>query len=151
MDGSPKARWENRCEGTEKPLLLDPIKKADVQLIDVMDDGRMDPSPTCIGTAVTRVERSVELYGLNLPRLKGARLKVMRDVIELPSVLFKMIEAAAPATDVADCLPIQQQIESIKAKTFPNSAYSKAARATLMRLPWGAALCAQPEEMPDPT
>jgi hypothetical protein len=149
LEGSPKACWENRCEGTEKPVLLDPVKKADVQLIDVMDDGRMGASLTCIGSAVTRVERSVEHYGLNLPRLKGARLKVMRDVIELHSVLFKMIEAAAPASDVADSLPIQQQIESIKAKTFPSSAYSKAARATLMRLTGGAALCAQPEEVND--
>lgn len=151
LDGSPKACWENRCEGSEKPLLLDPVEKADVQLIDVMDDGRMGPSLTCIGTAVTRVERSIEIYGLNLPRLKAARLRVMRDVIELHSVLFKMIEAGAPATNVADSLPLQQQIESIKAKTFPHSAYSKAARAQLMRLTGGAALCAQPEEMPDPT
>lgn len=150
LETSPKACWENRCENEEKPVLLDPVKKADVQLIDVMDDGRIGASPTCIGSSMIRVERSIELYGLNLPRLKGARLRVMREVNELHSVLFKMLEADPSTPNVADRLPIQQQIESIKAKTFPSSTYSKAARAQLMRLFGGAALCAQPEEMPDP-
>lgn len=148
LEGSPKACWENRCEGTEKALLLDPINKADVQLIDVMADGRIGPSPTCIGSNVIRVERSIELYGLNLPRLKAARLRVMRDVNELHTVLSKTIEAAVPATiDFADNMPIPQLIQSIKAKTFPSSPYSEAARAQLMMLPNGAALCAHPEEV----
>lgn len=149
LEGSPRACWDNRCEGVEKPILLDPVNKADVQLIDVKADGRMGPSLTCVGSAVARVERSIELYSLNLPRLKAARLRVMRDVVELHSVLFKMIEAGTPAANVADRLPIQQQIDLIKAKTLPGSAYSKAARAQLFCLPGGAALCAQPEEVPD--
>jgi hypothetical protein len=57
--------------------LLDPVKKTDVKLIDARDDGRMGPSPTCIGSAVIHVERSIELYGLNLQRLKEARLRVI--------------------------------------------------------------------------
>jgi hypothetical protein len=145
LETSPKACWENRCEDTEQPVLLDPVKKADVRLIDVQDDGRMGPSRICIGSARLRVERSIELYGLNLPGLKAARLKVMREVSELHSILFQMLEAAAPAADVADKMPITKQVESIRAKTLPCSAYSKAARAQLIRL--GAAeLCAQPEE-----
>jgi hypothetical protein len=145
LETSSKACWENRCEDTEQPVLLDPVKKADVRLIDVRDDGRMGPSRICIGSARLRVERSIELYGLNLPGLKAARLKVMREVSELHSILFQMLEAAAPAADVADKMPITKQVESIRAKTLPCSAYSKAARAQLIRL--GAAeLCAQPEE-----
>lgn len=33
LDGSPKACWELRCIDSEKPILLDPTKKADVRLI----------------------------------------------------------------------------------------------------------------------
>jgi hypothetical protein len=69
----------------------------------------------------------------------------MREVSELHSVLFQMLEAAAPAVAVADGMPIDTLVESIKSKTLPCSAYSKAARAQLIRL-GAAALCAQPEE-----
>ena len=72
LETSPKACWENRCEDTEQPVLLDPVKKADVRLIDVQDDGRMGPSRICIGSARLRVERSIELYGLNLPAPQGS-------------------------------------------------------------------------------
>src|SRR5215475_13227809 len=107
----------------------------------------MCPSRLCIGTARLRVERSIELYGLNLPRLKAARLRVMREVNDLYSVLFQILEAAEPAVAVADGMPIDKLVESITEKTLPSSAYSKAARAQLMRLPGGAAFCAKPEEV----
>jgi hypothetical protein len=149
LDASPKACWDKRCEEDELPILLDPVKKADVWLIDVRDDGMIGSSLTCIGSARNRVERSIRIYALNLPRLKAARLKVMREVNELHTVLFQVLEAAAPVMSVADKIPIEKQLELIKSKTLPNSAYSKAARAQLMRLPGGAALCAAPEEMPD--
>jgi len=146
LETSPKACWENRCEATEQPVLLDPVKRADVRLIDVQADGRMCPSPICIGSARLRVERSIEIYGLNLPGLKAARLRVMREVECLHSALFQMLKAAAPAAAVADGMPIDTLVESIKSKTLPSSAYSKAARVQLMLL--GAAwLCAQPEEV----
>jgi len=147
LEDSPKASWENRCEDAEQPALLDPVKKEDVRLIDVLDDGRMGPSLLCIGSARLRVERSIKIYGLDLPQLKAARLKVMREVIELHSVLCEMLEAASPATNVADKMPIQKQVDLIQSKTLPSSAYSKAARAQLMRLPGGTALYVHPEEV----
>jgi len=148
LDGSPKACWNDRCEQTERPVLLDPIKKTDVHLLDVLDDGRMGPSFTCIGSARVRVERSIELYGLNLPALKAARVKVMREVIELHSILIKTLEAGRTDGDAADMLPVNEQIDIFKRKTMPTSPYSKAARAQLAKL-GGAALCMQPEEMND--
>ena len=149
LDGSPKACWENRCEGTEKPLLLDPVDHGDVQLIDVLDDGRMGPSATCFGTGFTRVEQSIKLYGLNLPALQAARRRLMREIVEMHTVLFQMIATGGSvAAGIADGMPIRRQIDMIKAKTFPASPYSKAARAQLMKLPNGPALCAQPEDVP---
>ncbi len=64
-------------------MLLDPTLRRDVDLIDVNAEGRMSPSMTCIGAGRTRVECSIELYGLNLPKLTDARKRVMRDLIEL--------------------------------------------------------------------
>jgi len=148
LDGSPKACWNDRCENTERPILLDPVKRADVRLIDVQDDGRMGASLMCIGSARRlRVEQSVEIYGLNLPRLKEARLRIMREIIDLHSVLTKTLEAGGLNAAVADELPIDEQVEMIKRKTLPNSPYSRAARAQLLKLDGGAALCAQPEEI----
>lgn len=148
LDGSPKACWDDRCEQTERPVLLDPVKKADVRLLDVLDDGRMGPSRICIGSARVRVERSIELYGLNLPRLKAARLKVMREVINLDMILSKTLDAGGLNADVADMLPVGEQVEVLQRMTMPNSPYSKAARAQLTKLGW-AKLCVQPEEMDD--
>jgi len=148
LDGSPRATWGDRCENTEQPVLLDPVKKADVRLIDVRDDARMGPSLTCIGTARLRVERSIEVYGLNLPGLKEARLRVMREINELYAILAKTLEAGGMIAKVADSLPIDQQVEVITKKTHPSSAYSKAARSQLIRLGAGA-LCLQPEELVD--
>jgi hypothetical protein len=95
------------------------------------------------------VGHALLLSANQLPRLKAARLRVMREVNELHSALFQMLEAAAPAVAVADGMPIDKLVESIKSKTLPSSAYSKAARAQLIRLPGGAVLCAQPEEVTD--
>jgi hypothetical protein len=68
-------------------VLLDPTVRQDVDLIDVNAEGRMSPSRYCIGFARTRVERSIEIYGLNLPKLTAARKRVMREVIAVYEAL----------------------------------------------------------------
>lgn len=74
------ACWDNRCEINERPILLDPINDTDVALLQVSSDGRMEKSRICVGTNKMRVERSVKLYGLNLPDLVEARKRVMRKI-----------------------------------------------------------------------
>lgn len=149
LDGSPTACWNNRCETDEQPVLLDPVSPQDVQLIDVLDDGRMGPSRTCVGqNRKLRVHRSIELYGLNLPDLKAARLRVMREVNSLHDTLIKTLEAGVLHEEAGDALPVDEQIDLIKQKTLPNSAYSRAARAQLHRRGLGE-ICAQPEEFDD--
>lgn len=147
LDGSPKACWDDRCEATEKPVLLDPTKREDVRLLDVQADGRIGPSRMCIGSGLYRVERTIQLYGLNLPGLKSARIKAMREVNDLCEVLLGMVDAAEPGHEaIADRIPINKQIEAIKKKTLPCSPYSKAARAMLFSLGLPE-LCASPEEL----
>ncbi len=127
------------------------MHQPDVDLIDVQADGRMGPSRLAVGSAKLRVTRSCELYGLNLPAIKEARQRLMREVVEMLDVLADMIAAAnSPVTpdQVADMQPIPKQCALIREKTKARSPYSKAVRAALRQAGY-ADLCAKPEEMDD--
>jgi hypothetical protein len=145
VDGSPKACWENRCVNEERPMLLDPTKAVDVRLIEVQADGRMGPSKYCHGTNKARVQASIVRLGLDLPRLKEARLRVMRDVILCSDILAKLFEVSLNDDSFADKAPIDAAIDVIKAKTHPGEPYAAAARSQLRMMGYGE-LCVMPEE-----
>ena len=148
LPGSPKACWDNRCEATEQPVLLDPVQPNDVALLDVGADGEFGPSRTCVGSALVRVEESIKRYGLNLPRLQDARKKVMRDVVELHDILCKTLEAGGGLDEkAADRLPVQALAKQLKEKTLSSSPFARAARAQ-MRFLGIADLSAQLEDVP---
>jgi hypothetical protein len=44
LEGSKKACWDDQCEDTELPVLLDPVKQEDVRLIEVLETGQLGPS-----------------------------------------------------------------------------------------------------------
>ena len=147
INGSAKASWDDRCEGSEEPILLDPAVRPDVDLIDVNGEAMMCPSQICIGSARERVQQSIERYGLNLPRLVGARKRVMRDIIDAHTSLLELVEVGQQNPVAADDLPINRLIEQLRRTTLPDSSYSKAARTQLIKL--GASMfCAQPEDAP---
>ena len=132
----------------ENPVLLDPVRPADVDLLDVGDDGRVGASRLAVGTAKVRVKRSAELYGLNLPGIKAARLRLMREIQGMLQVLSESLESANGGNmpdQAADRLPIQRQRDLIRAKTLPESPYSRAARAEIIRGGW-ADILPKPEE-----
>jgi hypothetical protein len=143
INGSPKATWADRCTEAEKPILLDPTVRSDVDLIEVAADGNMCSSKFCIGSAEERVKRSIELYGLNLPKLVEARKRVMRDVSDNFKILMDLFTVGGVHPGAADQLPVRLQADQLRRKTLPNSAYSKAARAMLIEL-GVPQLCAQP-------
>lgn len=146
MDGSPKACWDDRCVSDERPMLLDPINKDDVRLIDVANNGYIVPSKVCIGTSKNRVKRTIELYGLNLPGVREARLQVIRNVTELYEALMEMILAVDGENDqVADKMPVARHIQLLNKATLPETPFSRAARAQLARLPSGAEFIVTPE------
>lgn len=145
MPGSPRAEWANRCEADEQPVLLDPTVRADVDLVDIDSDGRIQESRACIGSSRDRLKRSVELYGLDLPNLVTARKRVMREVIATYEALTQCLEAGNAHPSAADALPVQKQIAQLRRATCPQSPYSKAARAQLILL-GGAYFCSQPED-----
>lgn len=150
LEGSVKANWNHRCESEESPILIDPCEAVDMNLLEVGDDGHIVPSRVAVGSAALRVRRSAEIYGLNLPRIKGARAKVMRDIRQQVAAFEKSLEAATSvecSVRVADAIPIQDQFEIIRAMTSPDSPYSLAARAELQRL-GRSELCLSPEQCP---
>jgi len=151
LEGSLKARWDNRCENHETPVLLDPIRSSDADLVEIKTDGRVGPSRLAVGSARIRVSRSAELYGLNLPGIKGVRLKLMREIQEMSLVLTETIEAAnnaAMPNQAADMLPVKRQRDLIRAKALPERPYSKAARAAIIGAGW-AEILPTPEEYED--
>jgi hypothetical protein len=142
LPGSPVATWENRCIETERPVLLDPTVRTDVDLLGVNpESGRMEPSMLCVGSLKrARVDRSIELFGLNLPRVTDARRAVMR---RIESDYRSLIEALEEATDRA-C--IERHREELLIATRSNSAYALAARSKLLALPNGGYFIARPED-----
>jgi hypothetical protein len=148
LEGSVKASWENRCEAEERPVLLDPNEQTDADLVDVGSDGRVGASRIALGTAKLRVKRSCELYGLNLPGVKGARLRLMREIQGMLQVLVDSIAVGNEDNmpdEAADKIPIKKQRDLIRAKTLPESPYSKTVRAEIIRAGW-ADILPKPEE-----
>jgi hypothetical protein len=139
VDGSPKACWDSRGVNDERPMLLDPANAADVRLIEVQADGRMGPSKYCHGTNKTRVQESIVRLGLDLPRLKASRLRVMRDVKALSEILGTVLDANSKEAT------IYAAINAIQAKTHPREPYAAAARSQLRMMGFGD-LCIMPEE-----
>lgn len=145
VEGSQKACWDDRCEADERPMLLDPTVRRDTDLIDVTADGRMDCSRTCVGTARGRVTRSIELYGLNLPRLVGARKEVMRRIEILHTNLIDLLADAQVQPRPGDENQVDGYIDLLRTATLPSSPYSKAARTQLILIGMSQ-LCAQAED-----
>jgi len=133
LNGSPKACWEDRCENTEQPVLLDPLVLADVQLLAFEQDGTVKPNNTCVGVNAYRVEKSCELYGLNLPRLTSARSRVIREVSVIADAFnaLKAEEIMATADGAQNvAAPLFQQLRE---KAESQSPYSRTAKAEIIR------------------
>lgn len=141
LAGSVKANWGHRCEQHEDAVLLDPTKQQDVDLLDINpDDGRACPSLTCIGSVkLERVQRSIEIYGLNLGNLISARKRAMRNVEEDYQTLM---EICAAGNDMAAVDRLRTKLRRATSQSAP---YSRAARAKMYSLPYAAQFCAQAE------
>lgn len=141
LDGSVKADWGNRCEDVEAVLLLDPTVRDDLDLIEVDAVGKIGPSWACAGPQKReRVKRSVEIYGLNLPRLVSARAKIMRDVELAYQTLVEQLE------EDRDSLALTRHKKQLREATRSDAIYALAARSKLLSLPKGWYFCAKPED-----
>jgi hypothetical protein len=137
IDGSPKAVWSDRCINEEAPYLLDPARLDDVVNVDIAQDGRFSPLPHCIGLQAVRIRKTAKIYGLNLPRIKEARLKIIREVTRIHELIMKFSEALDRDNEGDPNDLIVQQITMLKEKTRADAQFCKAARSQLLRLPYG--------------
>ncbi len=129
--------------------MLDPNEKNDVRLLKVGSTGKIEATEFCVGTDQDRVKRSVELYGLDLPCLTEARLRVMRDVQQRFEQLLQDVVIANAAPAEANKFNMPERTAAITDTTLPNRPYSLAARCKLMELgAAGAALIANAEDYP---
>jgi hypothetical protein len=143
LDGSVKAVWNNRCEATEAVLLLDPTVRDDLDLISVDAVGKIEPSWVCAGLIKKhRVKRSVEIYGLNLPKLVSARAKVMRDIELAYQTLVEQLD------EDKDSPALARHKAQLRRATMSDVTYALAARSKLLSLPKGSFFCAGPEDYP---
>lgn len=142
ITGSPRATWADRCLSEERPVLIDPTSQNDVALIDINpEDGRAVPSLTCIGLEKRlRVERSLELYGLNLGNLISARKRVMR---EAQAHFQNLLDIAQAGHDMA---AVERLVSQMRAATLASAPYARASRAKLESLGAGM-FCARPEDV----
>lgn len=134
LDGSSKARWDDRCIEREKPLLIDPVNKNDLEYIDFDDSGRFVPNKLCVGEAANRINRSAILYGLNFEKMREARFEVMQDVKDLYEAIVQSAEDISGMGDKAPMKAIEKQIEKLKSKTRADAIFSLAARIQLQKL-----------------
>lgn len=136
------ADWNNRCEASEATVLIDPTVRADVDLIEISADGRACASFVCVGEIKKlRVERSIELYGLNLGNLVTARKRVIR---EINNNYQNMIDIVSMGNDMP---AVERIADQLRRATLPDASYSLAARCALNSMPYGGSLCAKPEDI----
>jgi len=134
LKGSSKACWDDRCVAQEKPLLIDPVNKNDLEYIDFDESGRFVPHNLCVGEAANRITRSAILYGLNLEKMREARFELMQDVKDLYEAIVQSAEDMGGMGDNAPMKAIEKQIEKLKSKTRADAIFSLAARIQLQKM-----------------
>jgi len=134
MADSPKSTWSQRVTRLEKAVLLDPVKKSDIVLIEAKLDGRMGPVSKINKLNKYRVDESCKCYGLNLPRIISARLRLIREIDELLDVLGDLLEISE---EVSPCISKKLSNSIIKLREIlyekmqPKSPYSTTAIARI--------------------
>jgi hypothetical protein len=91
----------------------------------------------------------VKLYGLNLPRLKAARLRAMREIERQAEMLTRELERSQIAPLHADPEQIKAMAENLASRSEPREPYAAANRSQLILSGFGD-LCRKSEEDLEP-
>lgn len=134
LEGSVKACWDDRCLEQEKPLLIDPVNKNDLEYIDFDETGRFVPNKLCVGETANRIVESAIIYGLNLEKMREARFLVMQEVKDLYEAIAQSAEDMGGMGNNAPMNAIKKQIEKLRSKTRADAVFSLAARIQLQKL-----------------
>lgn len=113
-----------RCKGQlkyERPVILDPCKKEDCELVAFQSDGRPILNPTYSGDpiAAKRVDESKVLLNLDHPDFNSKREQLFHDIAQDVQTYEELNEGAASRTAIRT---------QIKKRLAPNAPFSMAAR-----------------------
>jgi uncharacterized protein (TIGR02646 family) len=82
--GSLRSTYDNPCEESEEPYFIDPIKRADVNLIGFDEEGKLIPWPNASEWDALRVKETAERLKLNEHKdLAEERRKLLQYIIQL--------------------------------------------------------------------
>lgn len=134
------------CIACEKPLLLDPVEAADVQLLTFDQDGLPRPDPVRCTNQLerSRVESSIKFYALDDGVLIARRADVWKQVLVWSEELEPLV-AQAVAVGLTDAQDIRRrQLETLISDAIDSAAeFSSTAIAALRTLGdrgWNTAL-----------
>lgn len=117
----------------EDPCLLDPTVAADVILLWFDEDGRAVPKYEKLKRARLwlRAASAVDVYNLNDPNIREARLAVFRDVRDFVEEGTKHFDAWAAAGNAASRDTFELMTQKLGEMISPSAEFSAAARAIL--------------------
>jgi uncharacterized protein (TIGR02646 family) len=119
--------------GLEDPCLLDPTVAADVILLWFEEDGRVVPKygKESKERLWLRAQSTIDVYNLNDPNIREARLVVARDVRDFVREGTKRFEAWADGGDQASRDSFEVMTRKVGEMITPTAEFSSAARAIL--------------------
>lgn len=115
----------------EDVVLLDPLREADVVLIDFDETGV--PVPTAEGWTAERVTTTVKVLHLDAPRMKEARQRVWRDCQRALGRAHRLINQRALDRGSLDGELLEEALEDIRRLIDPQAELSAVARACIQR------------------
>jgi hypothetical protein len=135
-DGNLGSTFANRCEESEFPYLLDPIKASDPLLLAFDEEGNASPVPNADNWATdaakwnkNRAEESIKRYKLNdHDALPERRRKCWHDV---SGAIKEFLEAKAKFHPIKNPVPgetMEQAARRIEAMTKPDVEFSSVAK-----------------------
>lgn len=132
-DGSPEATHNGLGINNEIPLLLDPARPGDPELLSFNEDGAAVPHDDADLFSKLRVEVTVARLNLDHGRLKKARQRIWdrcRQLIEdCRALAIQMAKAPGPADNEA----IMQKKAELERMTQPDAEFSAVAKTCLLK------------------
>ena len=141
LEGSVRATATDRSEDREFPIILDPIKKPDVDLLMFLADSKAWPrhAEKVNAVAFMRADRTITILHLNHGRLRKARGQICNQVaeaVERADLAYRTYlqrrQAAADAASAAEARrPYDDAVQRLADFLRDSAAYAGAARSVI--------------------
>lgn len=127
------SRFENQCEETEMPYLLDPTDPEDVNLVAFNEEGNAIPAPGISNWERERVEESINRYKLNAHDILPAeRRKVWREITNAVKLYKKFKSRIGSGANVGAEHRLREQVRKIRNRLREDAELSSVAKWCLL-------------------